>query len=356
MAFKIALLAAFVVQVAASILALRLNFRYRIYSAWFFVSAAMVVGAILRLTTLSENWLEPPTFEEHWVQWASAFVSLLASIMLLAGMSFIEPFFKQMAETHQTLRSEHEHLETLVKETEEELRLAQRIQRQLLPSSVPALPHMEIFGHSDPAVWTSGDYFDYLTLKDGSTAIVVADVSGHGLGPALLMSSTRASFRGIAPTTCDVGELLTNGNKAVADAVSERDFVTALAVQYDCDTRTLRYAAAGHVAYLLRASEVQELLPADAPPLGIVNELQVNTSTCDGIEAGDILVLVTDGILETTNDDGDMFGEASLFSTVKQQRSEPASVIVSALLTAASDFAGKQPQHDDITAVVVKFT
>lgn len=355
MAFKIALLLAFGAQLIAAILALRLNFRYRIYSAWFFVSGAALVAAILRLTTLCETWMDPPTFESNWVQWASAFASLCASLMLLGGMSSIEPFFKQMAAAQESLRSENAALETYVKETEEELRLAQRIQRQLLPRSVPEIPNLDIYGQSDPAEWTSGDYFDYLNLRGGGLAVVVADVSGHGLGPALLMSSTRASFRGIAPTTDDVGQLLTAGNRAVADAVSASDFVTAMAVQYNPKTKILAFATAGHAGYLIRADGTCDRLSGESPPLGILPELEVETGFRDHVGEGDILVLVTDGILEASNSSESMFGEERLIESVKRNQDESAESIVRALLAASRDYAGSQPQHDDITAVVVKF-
>lgn len=356
MAFKIALLLAFGAQFAAAILALRLNFRYRIYSAWFFVSGAALVAAILRLTTLCETWMDPPTFESNWVQWASAYASLCASILLLGGMSFIEPFFKSMAASQATLRSEHAQLESFVKETEEELRLASRIQRQLLPDKVPEIPNLEIYGQSDPAVWTSGDYFDYLTLKNGGIAVVVADVSGHGLGPALLMSSTRASFRGLASTTDDVGQLLTSGNRAIEDAVSESEFVTALAVQYDADSKALTYAAAGHAGYLIRADGSFDQLVGDSPPLGILPDMEVATGTQNNVMQGDILVLVTDGILETSNASGGMFGEERMLDSIREHREKTAQEIVQALFAAGRKFSGNQPQQDDITAVVVKFT
>ncbi len=355
MAYKIALILAFAAQLAAAILALRLNFRYRIHSAWFFVSAALSVSAILRLTTLSETWSAPPTSEGDWVQWASAFASLMSSVLMLAGMSFMEPFFELNKRAKDALESEHNRLAMKITETEEELRLAQKIQRQLLPSQVPIFADIEVYGQSDPAEWTSGDYFDYLTLSDGSTAMIVADVSGHGLGPALLMSSTRASFRGLAATTSDVGELLTGGNRAVSDAVSDRDFVTAMVVNYDSPNGALHYAGAGHVAYLLRKDGSQERLESDAPPLGIIADLKVETNTQAGIKSGDILVVVTDGILETENAHGGMFGESKLLDTVEQYRSAPAKEIVTELIDASRQFAGNQPQQDDITALVVKF-
>ncbi len=354
MVFKIALLLAFAAQLSAATLALRLNLRYRIYSAWFFVSAALLVGAILRLTTLFENWTTPPTFDENWIEWASAIVSLLSSILLLSGMSFIEPFFKEMAKAQAALRLEQQRLSSIVHETEEELRLAQRIQRQLLPSTVPELPNLDIYGRSDPAVWTSGDYFDYLTLRDGSTAMIVADVSGHGLGPALLMSSTRASFRGLAPTTSDIGELLTSGNRAVADSVADNDFVTAMVIRYSSDEHVLSYAGAGHVAYLMRSDGSWQTLEADSPPLGIQPDMKVEADCVTGVVSGDIVVVVTDGILEIRNAAGEMFGETSLMETARENAGKSARKIVEALMSASREFAGDQPQQDDVTAVVVK--
>jgi phosphoserine phosphatase RsbU/P len=354
--FKIVLILAFAAHLTAAAMALRLNVRYRIYSAWFFVSAALCVEAILRLTTLCETWMAPPTFDENWVQWASAFVSLLSSILLLAGMSFIEPFFKEMAAAQERLQNERHRLETIVNATEEELRLAQRIQRRLLPSEVPRLAQMDVYAQSKPAEWTSGDYFDFLTLADGSTAMIVADVCGHGLGPALLMSSTRASFRGLASTTCDVSELLFNGNRAVADAVSPSEFVTAMIVQYRAECRTLKYAGAGHVGYLLSADDAWETLPAEAPPLGITKEFSVHTMQRTDVCAGDVLAIVTDGILEIENEAGQQFGDGRLRETIQKNRHHSAERIVAELLAASVQFAGGKPQHDDITALIVKFT
>ena len=207
MVFKTILILAAFAQLLAAGLALRINLRYRIYSAWFLLSAAASVGAILRLTTLSEVWTQTPTLYEDRNLWLSTVAALLASILLLGGMALIEPFFVRISEAEKTLRQEHRQLTTIVRATEEELKLAQRIQRRLLPASAVKLPGLDIAGVSHAAEWTSGDYFDYLSLRSGRTAVVIADVCGHGIGPALLMSSTRASLRGLAPTLDDVGEL-----------------------------------------------------------------------------------------------------------------------------------------------------
>src|SRR5690606_35198361 len=135
---------------------------------------------ILRLTTLSEYWTQTPTLFDDRNLWLSSIAALLASILLLGGMALIEPFFVRISEADKSLRLEHRQLTTFVRATEEELKLAQRIQRRLLPVGAIELPHVDIHGVSQPAEWTSGDYFDYLKLRSGLTAVVIADVCGHG--------------------------------------------------------------------------------------------------------------------------------------------------------------------------------
>ena len=150
MAFKIILILATLAQLLAAGLALRINFRYRIYSAWFLLSAAASVGAILRLTTLSEYWTQAPTLFDDRNLWLSSIAALLASILLLGGMALIEPFFVRISEADKSLRREHRQLTTFVRATEEELKLAQRIQRRLLPVGAIELPHVDIHGLSPP--------------------------------------------------------------------------------------------------------------------------------------------------------------------------------------------------------------
>ena len=353
MVFKTILILAAFAQLLAAGLALRINLRYRIYSAWFLLSAAASVGAILRLTTLSEVWTQTPTLYEDRNLWLSTVAALLASILLLGGMALIEPFFVRISEAEKTLRQEHRQLTTIVRATEEELKLAQRIQRRLLPASAVKLPGLDIAGVSHAAEWTSGDYFDYLSLRSGRTAVVIADVCGHGIGTALLMSSTRASLRGLAPTLDDVGELLTHGNRAVVDCVSQSEFVTIFAALYDAAEHKLYYAGAGHAAYYLHRDGSSQLLEADAPPLGILPELTVPTRNLSNTETGEILILVTDGILESRNAQDDMFGEARLLATVHELRQQPAAGIVQGLILAATEFSVQREQQDDITGVIM---
>lgn len=145
-----------------------------------------------------------------------------------------------------------------------ELAVGQQIQRALYPAAQPDCPGFEMYGESRAAGETSGDYFDYLQLADGQFALVVADVCGHGVGPAMLMASVRAYLRALARTHVHPGEILTLVNQLIAADVEQRLFVTLLLVKLDPVARTITYASAGHpTGYILDdAGQVCQLLPA----------------------------------------------------------------------------------------------
>src|ERR1051326_71051 len=119
-------------------------------------------------------------------------------------------------------RRERKRAEDALRETEEQFRVAREIQQRLFPKVAPRFGPFEIAGASAPAEATGGDYFDYLPMADACLGIVVADVTGHGVGPALLMAETRAYLRTIVKSDPDLGKILTRANKMLADRSEER--------------------------------------------------------------------------------------------------------------------------------------
>jgi sigma-B regulation protein RsbU (phosphoserine phosphatase) len=353
MAFKVVLLISLVAQLGAVILAMRLNLRYRIYSAWVLISAAAFVMAVLRVASLVEIWNEAPSWHDNPVLWTTSISSLTVSMFLLFGLALVEPFFKQIELAQATIQHEHERLKMNLRETESELRLARQIQQDLFPRQAPELPGLDVAWICRPAEWTSGDFFDFVPLRSGRTAFVVADVCGHGLGPALLMAAARASIRAVARTVDDVGELLTLANPTVQDHPSSR-FVTAFAATVCATNGTLAFAGAGQPAFLIRNDGSHQVLMAEAPPLGVVAEFSLLSQTDATLTRGDVLVLVTDGILETRNDRLELFGHHRLFQVIEENRNASAQTILQALLDATHSFASGTPQGDDITVAIVK--
>jgi sigma-B regulation protein RsbU (phosphoserine phosphatase) len=234
------------------------------------------------------------------------------------------------------------------------LRLARAVQQQLFPPS-PELAGFELGGRSYPAEATGGDYFDFIPLRDGSLGIAIGDVSGHGYGPALLMASTRAYLRALAWTHTDPSEMLRVANQALSDDL-EGHFVTLFFAKLDPLRRSLIYASAGHPAGYVMDSRgvVKALLERTAYPLGVSRDADFPSVGLLTLEPGDLVLLVTDGVLEAHAPDNQPFGPERALQIVRTYQRDPASLIVTNLYHASRAFSQGAVQRDDITAVVLK--
>jgi PAS domain S-box-containing protein len=244
------------------------------------------------------------------------------------------------------------------REQEAKLRFAREIQQGFFPAAAPRLSGFEVGGATFPAEATGGDYFDYIPLADGSLLFAIGDASGHGFGAALLMAEARAGLRALTGIRTDLGEILALMNRALVGDGIELHFVTLLLARLDPHTRSFRYASAGHsTGFVLDpAGEVKAALESGAPPLGIAAELHGGLPIGSEVtlSPGDLVLLVTDGILEAESPDGAFFGNNRILDVVRACRHEAAGTIVDRLHAAARAFTSNAPQRDDITAVVIK--
>jgi PAS domain S-box-containing protein len=234
----------------------------------------------------------------------------------------------------------------------EQLRLARSIQRSFFPSASPGVPGYDLAGASYPADETGGDYYDYFQLADGQVALVVADVSGHGIGPALVMSQTRAYLHALL-LGLGVGELATRLNDFLLGDGQEGRFVTMFLAQLDPRNGSFIYASAGHRGYVLGPGDEVQPLDATGMPLGIMPG-RVPSAPVLTLQRGQVVLLPTDGVEETESPEGVPFGIERTLAIVKANRHRPAAEIVETLYRSARSFAQDAPQQDDITAVVMK--
>jgi len=253
-------------------------------------------------------------------------------------------------------RRERKRAEEELRINQEQFRVAREIQQRLFPKSSPQSAVFDIAGASYPAEATGGDYFDYLSMADGCLGIVVADVTGHGVGPALLMAETRAYLRTLALNGRDAGDILTRANRVLAEDVDFERFVTVLLARLDPRSQTLDYASAGHPSgYVLDgAGHVKATLKRLGVPLGIQPDLEYAASPVISLSAGDIVLLLTDGIEEAMSPDDAFFGVDPILDVVRAHSERTAGEIVEALFRAVREFSHDLPQLDDLTVVVVK--
>jgi sigma-B regulation protein RsbU (phosphoserine phosphatase) len=248
-----------------------------------------------------------------------------------------------------------QHVEPALRATQAEFRIAQEIQQKLFPSQSPRLPGFDIAGATFPADCTGGDYFDFIPMVDRGLGVVVGDVSGHGLGPALLMIETRAILRSLALTVGDVGEILTQANGFLVQD-TDKHFITLFFAHVDPDRQSLTYASGGHRGYLLRWRGNVEILDSTGVALGVIPDIRMPSSDRITLDEDDILLLLTDGIEEALSPAGECFGVRRIIELARFLRKEPANRIVEMLYKAVAQFTQRAKQQDDITAVVVKAT
>jgi sigma-B regulation protein RsbU (phosphoserine phosphatase) len=218
------------------------------------------------------------------------------------------------------------------------------------------VPGFEIFGATFAADVTGGDYYDFLPLPDERLGILVGDVSGHGFDSALLMAETRAVLRATAQTTSEPSEILAVVNRVLHGDTEAHRFATLLLVSLPAPSRTLAYSSAGHLpGYLLDGrGVVKNELPATGVPLGLFPDSIYETRSVRRVESGDTLVLMTDGVTDCGQPEGDLFGAERTLEVIRSSLGARSSDIVDGLYRAVRTFENGGPQRDDVTAVVVR--
>ncbi|MCE9589607.1 MAG: PP2C family protein-serine/threonine phosphatase [Planctomycetes bacterium] len=238
-----------------------------------------------------------------------------------------------------------------------DLSMARDIQRGLLPQSSPTIPGFDIAGMSRAADQTGGDYYDWQELPDGRLAIVLADVSGHGIAPALVMAVCRAYARASLPLMTDPGTLLERINTLVHEDVRGGRFVTFVLTVLDGPRSRFDVVSAGHgPTLLLRAAtgEVQQF-GGDGMPLGVLPNEEYGRAQSVELASGDVLLMATDGFFEWQRaSDNQQFGIERLVQLLKRIGHEDAATILRRVDEAVLAFSQGSKQKDDVTAVVIK--
>ncbi|MDP2903739.1 MAG: SpoIIE family protein phosphatase [Methylovulum sp.] len=240
--------------------------------------------------------------------------------------------------------------------TQSEINIAQKIQISLLPSAPIKNAHFEVTGVCLPAEQIGGDYFDYFFRDENHLDMVIADVSGHSIGPALFMVEARSAIRAQAHRPETASETLNILNNFLYEDLNKTDyFITLFYLQYDIATRQLSIANAGHPPpLLLRSSQARcQRLDADGLILGIRKNIKFEQKTLI-LAAGDLLLIYTDGLIEAENPEGEFFGVGRVSDAFIQNARYAPQQIIMAILDELKQFCRKTAFNDDITLMVFK--
>jgi sigma-B regulation protein RsbU (phosphoserine phosphatase) len=350
-------------------------------------------GADLPLTTrYSSNWVgrvwqsgEPsvtmdaadqPNVDVTESMTALRLISLMAAPMLVKGRSVGVLYVDSTAKVREFTRSDLSVFQALAglialavenarlnaekaeqERIKRELLVAREIQQRLLPTNLPQPEGIELAGVGRSCDETSGDYYDVIPRSSGALDLVIGDVSGHGLGPALFMASTRALIRSALQMSPGLVDVIQGVNVFLERDMPDNAFMSLFLAHLEPAERRLRYVSAGHNPPLLLHSDgTIEELHRTGPVLGVVAAAPYRLSEERVLASGDVLMLYTDGIYEAHNTSQEMYGEDRLRESLTRntQGGASASEILAGVLRDLDAFVGLAPLEDDVTALVVR--
>jgi serine phosphatase RsbU (regulator of sigma subunit) len=245
------------------------------------------------------------------------------------------------------------------KKTRHSMAEAMDVQQHLIPKTEPVIDGLDIAGQCIFCDETGGDYYDFLDRGNGNSgkiSVVVGDVSDHGVSSALLMTSARAFFRERSLKPGSIADVVSDVNRQLTrDVEMSNRFMTLFYSEVDANSKLFRWVRAGHEPAILYnpGTNSFEELKGRGLPLGVMedtayHECEVQLST------GQIVVISTDGICESCDSDGTMFGKDRLRDKIRDHAAKNAKEIVSTLMQDFQEFIAPLPQQDDATLVVIK--
>ncbi|MDQ6786778.1 MAG: SpoIIE family protein phosphatase [Acidobacteriota bacterium] len=245
-----------------------------------------------------------------------------------------------------------------------EVEIAREVQERLFPQDLPCIEGLDYYGACRPALAVGGDYYDFLELPDGKFGIAIGDISGKGIGAALMMASLQASLRGQAiHFKDDLAGLMKQINSLVYEASTSNRYATFFYAQYELQTRKLSYVNAGHnPPFLLRRNAENKTsdfevfrLEEGGAVVGMLPSMLVNYKQGEiELQSGDLLVGYTDGISEAMNPQEEEWSENEMLEELKKVYEKPAAEILTHVVVCADRFASGAKQHDDMTMIVVR--
>ncbi len=237
---------------------------------------------------------------------------------------------------------------------QDEMRLAHKIQTDLLPKSSPAVVGYDIAGASIPATLVGGDYYDFIRIDEHKLGICLGDVSGKGMPAALLMANVQATLRSQAISCDDPCECLARSNALLLASTDLERYTTLFYGVLDTQAHSLDYCNAGHNhPFLFRKGAEPRRLKIGGTIVGCFGATDYKDDKIE-IGPGDVLVVYSDGVTDAEDDDGAEFGEARLAGVAMSNLDDPAESLLLKLVEAARAHAGKAAPVDDMTVVVVK--
>jgi sigma-B regulation protein RsbU (phosphoserine phosphatase) len=259
--------------------------------------------------------------------------------------------FDRMTESIASLLSSVAEKERL----QSEIAIAAEIQRNLLPKSGPLYRGVSFSAHFEPTASIGGDYYDVFNLDKSRLAVAIGDVSGHGLSTGLVMAMVKAAITTLVEEGAEEIALFHRLNDLVFRSTERRAFMTLAFTIFDLEKRTIRHTNAGHLfPYLLREGSSPISIESPSLPLGVRSTITTQTVEIP-LEEGDTIVYLSDGIVETQNENGDPLGFEELERMLAGEVDRNPTAMRDKILDTVARHSGNRPADDDRTVMIIRF-
>jgi sigma-B regulation protein RsbU (phosphoserine phosphatase) len=238
------------------------------------------------------------------------------------------------------------------RQLERDVAMAREVQLRLLPPTAPEHPHAEMAVRFLPARTIGGDLYDFVDYGPNRTAIVLGDVSGKAAPAALFAALVSGIMRSAAAQLPEPARMMALLNDAIQERKLESQYVTMLFTVWNDENRSLQIANSGAVQPILCREGQAEIIRAEGFPLGLFPDVFYDELTVE-TQPGDVLVFVSDGILDAENNQGEMYGQEQLSNLLCSHRDQPALEIADAILADVARFQGGHDRFDDETIIVL---
>ena len=275
----------------------------------------------------------------------------------LSNLMLLEMLAQQISENymHVFLSEESKIKQSLT----EEINYTEELQKSILPTEFPNKKLFDVAAVSIPSKTVGGDFYDYIKLKDGKYALIIADVSGKGLKAGFFMVMTRSVLRVYSSQIDNPAKILEQTNKHIFYDSKKGMFVTCFLAIVDTKNKSITYSNAGHIPqYFIKKSAMNKAeylteMYIPGKPLGFVENASYKNKKISYSKA-DKIIMFTDGVTETFNKDNEEFGESKLKDILKNEY-DSSKELLNDIVEETVYFRADAPQFDDITLLIAKF-
>jgi len=292
-------------------------------------------------------------------------IATLTSIINVVGlitenvrmMDSLDAANQNLKDVNETLRTVNHELQSAQSKIRLDLEQAQTIQQKLLPQNITSSKDYYISTHYSSANTVGGDYFDLFKIADNTYGLIIADVSGHGIASALIMSMVKILLKTYSVNETSPQKTLNRINEVFISEIATSHFVTIFYAVFDVKKRKIKYSSAGHCPsiYINKKTGQHTLLKADGLFLGVFPDMMLSEKELDYIHGEHRLILYTDGITEAVNEENKMYGTDNMASIACKTANLTPDSAVKAILGDLKKFCGEAPPEDDTTLLIIDF-